>query len=548
MDRARSDARFVVVVGLLLAVLVASAPPSAASAPLVEDGQAVVVGGGSLQAATAAVVAAGGVVDRELAIIGGVAARVPNDGLASLQARSDLEVTLDTPVELTASDVTATDADAPVGDGHLASMNLGDGWSSEVGAGVGVALIDTGVIETPALAGRVVHGPDYSDEGDGVDRYGHGTFMAGLIAGDGDALDGVDGVAPGAHIVSLKLAGRDGVTSLSKVLDAIGWVVVNRDEHGIRVLNLSIGVRTDRAPQADPLSAAVQAAWASGITVVAASGNEGTGVVTSPGRDPYVITVAATDTNGTADTSDDTVPDWAGSGRVGRHHKAELAAPGAGVVSLRAPGSAIDEAFPQARLGDDLFRGSGTSMSTALVSGAVAALAEFRPHATPDDLKGALVSTGAPIEGVAPRAIDVAAADAAEADPAWRQDHPIAAGLARELRKGMPWSQTSSPAAAQTWQRMSWAEDGWQRMSGADTGFARMSWARMSWAESGFSRMSWAEANLARMSWADARFTRMSWARMSWARMSWAGDQWTRDRSWDTVGWEAATWGEPSGS
>ncbi|MEX2503273.1 MAG: S8 family serine peptidase, partial [Egicoccus sp.] len=362
------------------------------------------------------------------------------------------------------------------------------------------------------------------------------------------------------------------------VLDAIGWVVVNQDEYGIRVLNLSVGVPTNRAPQADPLSAAVEAAWASGITVVAASGNEG-GVVTSPGRDPWVITVGSTDTNGTVDPSDDTVPSWSGSGKVVGNDKAELLAPGASVVSLRAPGSLIDETYPNARIGDGYFRGSGTSMSTALVSGAVAALAEFRPYATPDDFKGALISTGVPIAGTTARAVDLAAADAAEADVAWRQNHPIAfKGLNGHLKRGMPWSQASSPAADETWARMAWADGQWTRMAWADGQWARMAWAdgqwtrmawadgqwtrmawadgqwtRMAWADAEFTRMAWArmawaDANFARMAWADAHFTRMAWARMAWARMAWAGEAWTGDRTWVHVDWTASRWDGRPGS
>lgn len=562
MATTRRDVRTALVLVFALLIAFVQHPPGAVATTA--DGVSVVVDAASVDLAAEAVAEVGGTVETELPIVGGVAAELPADAAAALSARDDLTVVDDAPMGFTASDLATAEAEEGSGSKQLAALNPGDDWSTETGAGVGVALIDTGVAETPALEGRVVHGPDYSGEADGVDRYGHGTFMAGLIAGNGDAVEGgYSGVAPGAHIVSLKLAGRDGETSLSRVLDAIGWVVVNRDEYGIRVLNLSIGVPTNRAPQADPLSAAVQAAWASGITVVAASGNEGEGVVTSPGRDPWVITVGATDTNGTAHTADDTVPDWSGSGRVTNNHKAELLAPGMDVVSLRAPDSAIDEEYPDARIGEDHFRGSGTSMSTALVSGAVAALAEFRPYATPDDLKGSLVRTGAEIAGTPARAVDLAAADAAEADLDWRQDHHLATRAVSPGAKGkMPWSEPGAPAPEETWQRSSWADGEWQRSSWADVEFTRSSWAGMSWADvdltrSSWARSSWAEANFARSSWADAHFTRSSWARSSWARSSWAGEAWTRSSwarsswagdQWSRVGWGEPTWDGPEGS
>jgi serine protease AprX len=494
----RSRFEGVVAATLTLALLVGSsgrAPTSETSGATT----AVVVRAGSLEQAAEAVEAVGGSVGSHLGFIGGVSAELAPAAVQALRADPGLQVELDAPMTFASTPSEPSTDAATTTETQLAAMNLGENTSGSAGAGVGVALIDTGVDETDQLAGRVVHGPNYSDGDDGVDDYGHGTFMAGLIAGASGPEGLHDGVAPGAHVVSLKLAGRDGVTSLAKVLDAIGWVVVNQEEHGIRVLNLSIGVPTDRAPQADPLAAAVEAAWASGITVVAAAGNEGAGTVTSPGRDPWVLTVGSTDTNGTPAVEDDTVPDWSGSGKVVGNHKAELLAPGAGVVSLAAPGSWIAETYPEAAVEGGYFRGSGTSMSTALVSGAVASLLGSRPDATPDDVKGALVSTGAAIAGTPSRAIDLAAAEAAAPDDAWQQDHPIAFDqLDGRLKQGMPWSQTS---ASESWARASWA---------------RASWARASWA-----RASWARASWARASWARASWARASWARASWATVGW---------------------------
>ncbi|MBS3940523.1 MAG: S8 family serine peptidase [Actinobacteria bacterium] len=523
---------------LALAALGAGVMAAPQTAAGTESGQAtaVIVQAADAQTASEAVARHGGEVERQLELIGAAAADVTPATLTALQADPTVTVTQDIALEFTA-------ADPEVGDGNgteqLQALNPGDTWSTETGSGVGVALLDTGVTEVAELAGRVIPGPDYSDEGHPNDSYGHGTFMAGLIAGNGGANGGdIHGVAPGAHIVSVKLAGRDGVTSLSKVLDAIGWVVVNQDEFGIRVLNLSLGVPTNRAPQADPLSAAVQAAWASGITVVAASGNNGSGTVTSPGRDPWIITVGSTDTNGTAVTHDDTVPDWSGAGRVNKGHKPDVLAPGTSVLSLRTVGSHIDEEHPQARIGEGHFRGSGTSMSAAMVSGAVAALAEFRPYATPDDFKGALVTTGAPITGSIAPAVDLAAADEAPADADWRQDHPIAfKGLAGHVKRGMPWAQDGAPSPDETWARMAWADGEWTRMA-----WARMAWADAEFTRMAWARMAWADANFARMAWADENFTRMAWARMAWARMAWAGSNWSGDRSWVGVDWTASRW------
>ena len=142
-------------------------------------------------------------------------------------------------------------------DTQIAALDPPAGWSPDAGRGVAVALVDTGVTDTPDLHGsRLVRGPDLSGEGDGIDHYGHGTFMAGLIAGDGSASAGAStqhfGVAPGATLVSVKVAGADGSTTVSRIIAGIGWVVSHRDTYGIGVLNLSFGVDAPDALRVQP--------------------------------------------------------------------------------------------------------------------------------------------------------------------------------------------------------------------------------------------------------------------------------------------------------
>ena len=180
------------------------------------------------------------------------------------------------------------------------------------GSGVGVAVIDTGIANVPDLAARVRPVIDdtgqarpclnLSGEPDCGDSYGHGTFVAGLIAGDGTSSAGaVRGVAPGAHLTSVKVAGRDGSTDVSTILAAIQWVVTYKDRYGIQVLNLSLGTDSTQSYRVDPLDYAVERAWASGLTVVVAAGNLGpaAGTVTKPADDPFVISVGAVDDRGT---------------------------------------------------------------------------------------------------------------------------------------------------------------------------------------------------------------------------------------------------------
>ena len=240
---------------------------------------------------------------------------------------------------------------------------IGATQSGATGAGVDVAVIDTGMVPVPALAaaGKVVQGPDFSNQSRDthlahLDTFGHGTHVAGIIAGD-DEASGFRGVAPGARLVNVKAAGADGSTTLGAIVASVGWVIAHRNDNGlhVRVLNLSFGTPPSRY-QSDLLAYAVEQAWKAGIVVVVSAGNEGEKRrgLTSPGYDPFVLTVGADDLAGTAAVGDDVVPDWSSRG-AGRNP--DLVAPGRSIVSLRDPNSALDLAHPEARVGDDRLQG-----------------------------------------------------------------------------------------------------------------------------------------------------------------------------------------------
>ncbi|HEX9765443.1 MAG TPA: S8 family peptidase [Nitriliruptorales bacterium] len=328
-----------------------------------------------------------------------ITGRLDRTALATLSRDCQVvSVTVDGTARLTGVDVPTQVAVQDVGYAHAVGATALHQQGID-GAGVGVALVDTGVDQHPGLGQRVHEGVDLTAEADGRDRYGHGTFVAGIVAADGTAT-GVTGVAPGAHLVPVKVAGVDGVTQVSHLLAAIEWVVDHRDEHAIGVLNLPLGTDSSRSFVVDPLNHAVQRAWDAGIVVVVSASNSGPGAHTigKPGDDPWVITVGALDRRGSATTSDDAIPGWSGRGPTHGHAipKPDLVAPGVGIVSLRAPGSTVDAANPEARVGAGGFRGSGSSFATAVTSGAVALLRQAHPDWTPDQVKGALLATAAP--------------------------------------------------------------------------------------------------------------------------------------------------------
>jgi len=329
-----------------------------------------------------------------------------------------------------ASEIPSEYPEPPLAGDPVASMgeirsDIGVAGLGEDGEGVDVAVIDSGIVPVDGLDGaRVQLGPDFSAEGTGgLDTFGHGTHIAGIV-GASDST-GFQGIAPGAGIYSIKAANRDGSTSMIAILRAIDDVVANAhtDGRNIRVMNLSFSADAMSSYRNDPLAAAVEVAWKDGITVVAAAGNGGneSGGVTSPAYDPYVVAVGAVDTEGDRDPSNDTIAEWSNGGDGTRNP--DVVAPGAGIVSLRDPGSTLDTSFPAARRGDRYFRGSGTSQASAVVSGAAAVLIAQRPDLTPDQVKALLASTAQPVGSASPviagaGTIDVAAAAEAPAPDA----------------------------------------------------------------------------------------------------------------------------------
>lgn len=260
--------------------------------------------------------------------------------------------------------------------------------------------MDTGVVPVEGLtSGNVVNGPDLSfesqsDEHRYLDTFGHGTHMAGIIAGNAPSglldSDRFRGIAPGARLTSLKVGTTEGAVDVSQVVAAIDWVVQHRNEdprNPIRVLNLSYGTDGVQDYRLDPLTHAVENAWRAGIVVVVSGGNSGTEQpkLNNPAYDPYVLAVGARDTKGTVDASDDVVPEFSSRGDASR--RVDLVAPGRSIKSLRIPGSYLDEAHPGARVGQRYFKGSGSSQAAAVVSGAVALLLESRPSLKPDQVK-----------------------------------------------------------------------------------------------------------------------------------------------------------------
>ena len=316
------------------------------------------------------------------------------------------------PNDASASASTATPTPTPTAQTQGSAVyshvvNADQLWSQgTTGRGVTVAVLDSGVAADPDLvqpANRILASVNFADQRLVSDPGGHGTHVAGIVAGNGGRSDGqFVGVAPEANIVDVRVLSSTGSGRISSVVRGIEWVLAHQATYNIRVLNLSFGAPASTSYRTDPMSAAVEIAWRRGLVVVVAAGNGGParGTVASPGIDPYAITVGATDDQGTISPRDDTLAPFSSWGSADSNAKPDLVAPGRRIVSLRVPGSALDRLFADrvvtASTGATYIRMSGTSMATPVVSGAVALLLQRRPSLTPDQVKAILVASTQP--------------------------------------------------------------------------------------------------------------------------------------------------------
>ena len=362
----------------------------------------------SLDALTTLILSIGGVPGRRLPIVNGEAAIVPNTSLLTLAASTlVLRLSVDRLVvgalERTGATIGATAL-------HQSGYD---------GSGIGIAVIDSGITAwhddlagTTAGTQRVDRFVDFVDGRTAAyDDYGHGTHVAGIIAGNGfDSSGARAGIAPAAHLTVLKALDASGKGRISDVIAAMDYVLEQRSALNIRVVNLSIAAPVFESYNLDPLTLAAQRLVSAGVTVVAAAGNNGRGPdgttqyggITSPGNAPWVLTVGASSHMGTIDRADDTIAAFSsrGASAVDANAKPDVVAPGVGIESLSDPDSALYSAYPAYLLPGTVPTSylpylslSGTSMATPVVAGTVALMLQANPDLTPNLVKAILEYT-----------------------------------------------------------------------------------------------------------------------------------------------------------
>ena len=400
----------------------------------------------------------------------------------------------------------------------ILEVNAPQAWSAlgATGNGIGVAVIDSGVADHPDLAGRIVARVDFTGEQSNGDPGGHGTHVAGLIAGDGTASNGAwTGVAPRANIISVRVIDASGHATLSTIFAGMQWVLANRTVFHIKVVNMSFGATALTGYQNDLLASAAEMLTFAGLTVVVAAGNTGPGqsTITSPATDPFVITAGAADDNGTVTLGDDSVAIWSSRGPTAFDGiaKPDLIAPGRKMIGLRAPGSSIDSSYPDRRVTApgaataQYFTMSGTSMAAPVVAGAAALFLEKHSDASPLIVKQQLVGTAHPLAGVARTDQGAGVVDA------------YAALTVRVPGLGY----TPYPAS------IAFAEQVYAKLYGQP-----ITWRDLSFHGGVDSRG---------VKWSDITWANISWDDITWEDITWEAFSW-QDVTWEDITWEDITW------
>jgi serine protease AprX len=376
-------------------------------------------------------------------------------------------------------------------------------WAT--GTGVGVAVIDTGVDgrlpdfnEADGSSRVIASAVTNPDATTALDTYGHGTHVAGIIAGNGnrrtsDTGHTYIGIAPEANLIAIKASDDAGNATILDAIYGLQFAVDHKDDYNIRVVNLSLSSTEAESYRTDPLDAAVEAAHFSGIVVVAAAGNRGGAAGAAgyaPGNDPFAISVGAIDDRATSSRFDDLPTGWSTLGTTqDGFAKPEIAAPGAHIVSTLAGGSAFSSACPACVVDNNYIRLGGTSMAAGVVSGVAALMLEIHPDWTPDEVKSTMLATARGIPGDVEE-VNAASAVFASTPAPVPNEQPVPNDLVDGTTGEIDYTRSS-------WGRSSWgsAPDvlvaGWARSSwgcecsggdGADAENTRSSWGAFTWA------------------------------------------------------------------
>ena len=371
-----------------------------------------------------------------------------------------------------------------------------------------VAIFDTGIdaAKTADFGSRIVARANFSSKEPTAtgDLSGHGTMVAGVVAGNAPLYPGV---ARNAQLVDVRVASSQGEAITSDVVAAVDWVLANKSTYNIRVANFSLVGNSQTTFRYDPLDKAVEKLWLNGIVVVASSGNNGSASgpapIGAPANDPFVITVGALDIARTVDPADDRRTEWSAYGPTADGFmKPELSAPGRYIVMPVPMGSVIQLTKANRVVAPGYMWMSGTSFSAPVVAGAAAQLLARNPGLTPDQVKGALMLTAKYLPTQDPGAgvgeVNVAAAAAVTAAPNPNEN------LYRFVANG------------------TFDAEAWAAHVSTTSNWTSSNWTASNWTSSNWTSSNWVSSN-----WTASNWTSSNWTASNWTASNWTASNWT---------------------
>jgi serine protease AprX len=454
-----------------------------------------------------AVRARGVSIDRRLRTITGASAAVTGRQLQQLAAAKGVAaITLDRPVRLLdeGSDFSSTQQ-------WPYAVRAPKDWNKvsngKLPTPPAIAVVDSGIQANRADFGNgadvlaqvsMVNTGTQNSAGDG---YGHGTFVAGIASG---SAQGYAGTSPTAPIVSIDVLDDQGMGLTSDVIAACDWIVQHKAQDNIKVANFSLQSSAPASVFWDPLDQAVEKLWFDGVTVVAASGNYGTGdqpsgVLYAPGNDPFVITVGADDLGGTNGTGNDTAAPFTAWGYTyDGFAKPEISAPGRYMVGPMPDDSTLATTRPGDMVAPGYEELSGTSFAAPVVSGAAAYLLALNPKWKPDDVKGAIMLSAKPEPNATPLSVGVGLVDLANAGQVNKP--PNANQALDKFVHGSVFDTAAWQAAAlknPNWDNETWSQTAWKTASWGSASWGSASWGSASWGSASWGSASWGSSPLA---------------------------------------------------
>jgi hypothetical protein len=399
-----------------------------------------------------------------------------------------------------------------------------------------------------------------------TDQYGHGTHVAGIIAGDGrDSLNYMfKGIAPQAQVINFRVADQNGMAHESGIVEALQYIMELKETHGynIRVLNISINSTLEASYNESPLNAALEILWFNGIAVVASAGNTAGTINAAPANDPYVITVGAVDEHGTADRSDDTIPTWSSHGvTLDGVAKPDVYAPGRHIISVLSSKSPWATEHPDRVYGDgQYFRMSGTSMAAPMVAGTIAHIISVsHNYISPDQFKYMLMNDPqAQISSNGQSGGYLDASEIGDESSDWgyanqdniphlllRQTAYYASSTAALIAYyanymcGVPVEQCDMSSV--NWNSVDWNSVNWNSVDWNSVNWNSVNWNSVNWNSVDWNSVNWNSVNWNSVNWNSVNWNSVDWNSVNWNSVNWNSVDWN-SVNWNSVNWNSVNW------